>query len=80
MAKFMGKIEKGNGESFEVPAETCHDCKGIGYLTSPLTYYSRRRGEKEYHIHRAESGDRCPTCVGQGWVGLLGTTSKHRRK
>ena len=76
MAKFMGKVEKANGESFEVPAETCPNCKGIGYLTSPLTYYSKRRGEKIHHVHRAGSGDRCPMCVGQGWVGQLGALSK----
>src|SRR5215467_4644621 len=68
VAKFIGKIKGPNGETFDIPAETCPHCKGIGYLTGPLEYRSRRRGEDTFHIHRAESGDRCPTCVGKGWL------------
>jgi len=71
-ARFKAKVEMSDGESYEMPAETCRDCKGIGYLTRPLTYESRRRGERKMHVRRAGSGDWCPTCAGRGWVGFLG--------
>jgi hypothetical protein len=67
MAKFMVKFGDG-----EIPAETCSHCNGIGYLTKPLTYKSRKPHEETAHIHRAGSADKCPMCLGQGWVGLAG--------
>jgi len=76
VARFMGKIERSDGTSFDMPAETCPHCKGIGYLTGPLTYKGRRIGEKEHQFRRAGSGDRCPLCVGKGWIGLIGKRQK----
>jgi len=71
VAKFTAKVEGSDGESFDIPAETCPRCKGIGYLTSPLTYESRNAANEDFHIYRAESGDRCPLYVGRGGVGLV---------
>src|SRR5262245_18897131 len=45
VARFTAKITGGDGQSYDMPAEICLDCKGIGCLTAPLTYESRRRGE-----------------------------------
>jgi len=67
VAKFMGKI--GNTD---IPAETCPHCRGIGYLTKPLTYKRQTRGSDAVHVHRAGSGDRCPVCLGRGWIGVTG--------
>jgi hypothetical protein len=67
VAKFTGKI----GGS-DIPAETCPRCRGIGYLTGPLTYTMQKPGSDKKHIHRAGSGDRCPLCFGRGWVGVIG--------
>ena len=55
-----------------MPAETCPHCRGIGYLTAPLACESRNAVGEDFEIHRLESGDKCPMCVGRGWVGLLG--------
>ena len=66
VARFMGKVERADGTSVDIPAVTCPRCRGIGYLTGPITYKSRLRGDG----HRAKSGDVCPLCVGLGWVGL----------
>jgi hypothetical protein len=68
MAEFKVKTSTG-----EMLARTCETCKGLGYLTAPLTferniYYPKR----STHIHRAESGDRCPFCLGKGWTGVAG--------
>ena len=30
-----------------MPAATCQKCRGVGYLTAPLTHESRKAGEKE---------------------------------
>jgi hypothetical protein len=68
VARFMGKVERADGTSVDIPAETCPRCRGIGYLTGPITYQSRLRGDSR----RAKSGDVCPLCVGLGWVGLTG--------
>jgi hypothetical protein len=72
VAKFIGKITAPDGQSFDIPAKTSPDCKGIGYLTAPLRYRSRRKGEKHFYIHRASSGDRCPSCHGNGWIAWVG--------
>ena len=73
VTKFKGKIETSDGESFDIPAESCPHCRGIGYLTKPLVYESRRRGSDEFEVRRVGSGDKCPLCVGRGWIGLMGT-------
>jgi RecJ-like exonuclease len=72
MAQFKATIKLADGDDFDLPAETCPSCKGIGYLTASFTYESRRADEDSFHIHKAESGDCCPTCLGRGWVGVLG--------
>ena len=71
MAEFTADITV-DGKTIKIPARTCEPCNGIGYLTEPYTYQSRRAGEMTWQIHRAESGDRCPTCNGRGWVGVIG--------
>ena len=63
MAKFIVTMA-GN----EHPATTCDVCKGLGYLTEPCTFESRKVIGDEWHVHRAESGDPCPMCVGRGWT------------
>ena len=72
MAKFMGKVARSDGTSFDIPAETCPRCRGIGYLTGPLTYKRQTKGSDAMHVRRAGSGDRCPLCIGRGWVGVTG--------
>jgi hypothetical protein len=48
--------------------------RGIGYLTQPLTFESRRRVGEQFQIHRADSGDQCPMCSGHGWVASITPT------
>ena len=64
----MGKVERADGTSVDIPAEACPRCRGIRYLTGPLTYKSRLRGDS----HRAKSGDVCPLWVGLSRAGLAG--------
>jgi RecJ-like exonuclease len=72
MARFMGSIMASDGTSFEMPAETCSHCKGIGYLTRPLVYESRNERGEDFRIRKLKSGDPCPMCRGRGWVGVVG--------
>ena len=73
MARFMGKVERSDGTSVDIPAETCPRCRDIGYLTGPITYQSPFRGDGR----RAKSGDVCPVCVGLQAAG--GLTQRKRR-
>jgi RecJ-like exonuclease len=73
VAKFRETIELTDGTSFDMPAETCAQCKGIGYVTQAVTYTIQKARSETAHIHRAESGDRCPLCLGRGWVGVVGS-------
>jgi RecJ-like exonuclease len=70
--KILGKVARSDGTSFNIPAETCPRCRGIGYLTGPLTYKHQTKGSDAMHVRRAGSGDCCPLCVGRGWVGVTG--------
>ena len=72
MAKFSAKVRRPNGKTFDVPAETCKHCKGIGYLTKPIRFESRNAKGEDFHIHYAASGDKCPLCRGRGWIGIVG--------
>jgi hypothetical protein len=70
MAEFRAKVTKGDGTELELNARTCSRCKGLGYLTESVTWQSHWFDDDEdrIHIHRAESGDPCPFCVGRGWT------------
>jgi len=79
MARFMAKLNLPDGKCIDMPAKTCDECKGIGYVTKSVACESRTRVDGEFRIHRTDSGDRCPMCVGRGWMGVPGSEPQGSR-
>jgi hypothetical protein len=71
MAEFIVTIRRFDGGERQHPARTCDECKGLGYLTKPCTFESRKSVGGEWYVHRATSGDPCPMCIGLGWMIVL---------
>jgi hypothetical protein len=72
-------VQVAGGQTVEIDTVECRTCDGTGILGKDHTYESRRIDESSSVVRTARAGDRCPACVGNGWVGRCGTVEPDPR-
>lgn len=64
-----------NHRKARLPAKTCSACRGLGYVTGKpqRIMVTKLENPPVTKAMVANPGDRCLTCCGRGWIGLIGS-------